>query len=142
MLQCTQDYRPGVNSKNYPDSWRIVGFAVPDKNESFCRAHNKFISGELLFSLGVLMGENRLVYMDHAATTFIKPEVVETMLPFERPFRESFFPVFNRQGRKNCGNCEGKACKGSWSQPRRNLLHFRGTESDNWAVKRNCFCQA
>jgi len=28
------------------------------------------------------MREKRFVYMDHAATTFIKPEVAESMLPF------------------------------------------------------------
>lgn len=92
---------------------------MPDKNESFCRAHNKFISGELLFSLGVLMGENRLVYMDHAATTFIKQEVVETMLPFLKDHfgNPSSLYSIGREGKEAVETAREKLAKALGASP-------------------------
>lgn len=120
-----------------------MGFAVPDKNESFCRAHNKFISGELLFSLGVLMGENRLVYMDHAATTFIKPEVVETMLPFLKDHfgNPSSLYSIGREGKEAVETAREKLAKALGASPEEIYFTSGGTESDNWAVKGTAFAR-
>lgn len=116
---------------------------MPDKNESFCRAHNKFISGELLFSLGVLMGENRLVYMDHAATTFIKQEVVETMLPFLKDHfgNPSSLYSIGREGKEAVETAREKLAKALGASPEEIYFTSGGTESDNWAVKGTAFAR-
>lgn len=87
------------------------------------------------------MGENRFVYMDHAATTFIKPEVIETMLPFLREHfgNPSSLYSIGREGKEAVETAREKLAKALGAKSQEIYFTSGGTESDNWAVKGTAF---
>lgn len=87
------------------------------------------------------MGDNRFVYMDHAATTFIKPEVVETMLPFLKDYfgNPSSLYSIGREAKEAVENAREKLAKALGARPEEIYFTSGGTESDNWAVKGTAF---
>lgn len=87
------------------------------------------------------MGENRFVYMDHAATTFVKPEVVETMLPFlkEHFGNPSSLYSIGRESKEAVEAAREKLAKALGARPEEIYFTSGGTESDNWAVKGTAF---
>ncbi len=89
------------------------------------------------------MGEKRLVYMDHAATTFTKPEVVEAMLPFlkEHFGNPSSLYSIGREGKENVETAREKLAKALGAKPEEIYFTSGGTESDNWAVKGTAFAR-
>lgn len=89
------------------------------------------------------MGENRFVYMDHAATTFVKPEVVETMLPFlkEHFGNPSSLYSIGREGKEAVEAAREKLAKALGARPEEIYFTSGGTESDNWAVKGTAFAR-
>lgn len=89
------------------------------------------------------MGENLFVYMDHAATTFIKPEVVETMLPFLKDHfgnPSSLYSV-GREAKEAVEAAREKLAKALGAKPEEIYFTSGGTESDNWAVKGTAFAR-
>ena len=83
------------------------------------------------------MSGNRAIYMDHAATTYTKKEVLEEMLPF---FTENFgnpssIHKFGRDVRKYVDNAREKVAKALGALPEEIYFTAGGSESDNWAVK-------
>lgn len=83
------------------------------------------------------MSGNRAIYMDHAATTYTKKEVLEEMLPF---FTENFgnpssIHKFGRDVRKYVDNAREKVAKALGADPSEIYFTAGGSESDNWAVK-------
>ena len=78
-----------------------------------------------------------IVYLDHAATTFTDPKVLETMLPF---FTENFG---NPSSPYNIANTSREAVDSARQQVATAInadtdeIYFTsgGTESDNWAIK-------
>lgn len=83
------------------------------------------------------MSGNRAIYMDHAATTYTKKEVLEEMLPF---FSENFgnpssVHKFGRDVRKCVDNAREKVAKALGADPSEIYFTAGGSESDNWAVK-------
>ena len=89
------------------------------------------------------MGETRLVYMDHAATTFTNPEVVETMLPFlkEHFGNPSSLYSIGREGRETVETAREKLVKALGAKPEEIYFTSGGTESDNWAIKGTAFAR-
>ncbi|WP_048128548.1 cysteine desulfurase NifS [Methanosarcina sp. WH1] len=89
------------------------------------------------------MGEKRLVYMDHAATTFTKQEVVETMLPFlkENYGNPSSLYSIGREGREALETSREKLSKALGARPEEIYFTSGGTESDNWAIKGTAFAR-
>jgi cysteine desulfurase len=87
------------------------------------------------------MGEKRFVYMDHAATTFTKQEVVETMLPFlkEHFGNPSSLYSIGRESKEAVENARAKLVKALGAKPEEIYFTSGGTESDNWAVKGTAF---
>ncbi|MDD4498596.1 MAG: aminotransferase class V-fold PLP-dependent enzyme, partial [Methanosarcinaceae archaeon] len=82
------------------------------------------------------MGDSRLVYLDHAATTFTNPEVVEAMLPFlkERFGNPSSLYAPARAARIALENAREQVAKALGAGPEEIYFTSGGTESDNWAV--------
>lgn len=80
---------------------------------------------------------DKVVYMDHAATTYVKPEVLEEMIPYftEKFGNPSSFYGISRDTQKAIDEARGKVAKGINAE--RSEIYFTngGSESDNWAIK-------
>lgn len=87
------------------------------------------------------MIKKRFVYMDHAATTFTKPEVAESMLPFlkERFGNPSSMYSIGREGKEAVEKAREQLAKALGAKPEEIYFTSGGTESDNWAVKGTAF---
>ncbi len=79
----------------------------------------------------------KFVYLDHAATTPVRPEVREAMLPFlgeECPGNPSSIHAAGRAARKALEDAREKIAGLLGTQPREIVFTSGGTESDNLAV--------
>ncbi|HSD94170.1 MAG TPA: cysteine desulfurase NifS [Syntrophales bacterium] len=77
------------------------------------------------------------IYLDHAATTPVDPEVIEAMLPF---FRETFgnpssIHSFGQQARSAVEDARGKVASFMRAKPAEIVFTSGGTESNNFAIK-------
>ena len=80
---------------------------------------------------------NKFIYLDHAATTATRPEVVEEMLPY---FTEKFgnpssvygFSTQNKEAITNARRIIGESLN---TDPANIYFTAGGSESDNWALK-------
>jgi len=80
---------------------------------------------------------NKAIYMDHAATTHVKKEVIDEMLPY---FNEVFgnpssVHLFGRNSRKAIERAREQVAKAINAKPEEIFFTSGGTESDNWAIK-------
>lgn len=89
------------------------------------------------------MGEKRFVYMDHAATTFTKPEVFEAMLPFlkDRFGNPSSLYSIGREGKEAVEAAREQLAKALGANLEEVYFTSGGTESDNWAIKGTAFAR-
>ncbi len=89
------------------------------------------------------MGENRFVYMDHAATTFTKPEVAEAMLPFVKEHfgNPSSLYSIGRENKEAVETAREQLARALRADPKEIYFTSGGTESDNWAVKGTAFAR-
>lgn len=81
---------------------------------------------------------NRLIYMDNAATTSVKPEVVESMLPYFTEEYANPSSIYNfAQKTKNAVEDARAVIADMLSADKPNEIYFTagGSESDNWALK-------
>ena len=82
------------------------------------------------------MGQ-RIVYMDHAATTFTKPEVLTEMLPYftERFGNPSSVYSLATESRQAVEAARGRVAKALGARADEIYFTAGGSESDNWALK-------
>ncbi|MDD3858241.1 MAG: cysteine desulfurase NifS [Methanoculleus sp.] len=82
-------------------------------------------------------GGRRSVYMDHAATTPVRPEVVEAMLPYfsERFGNPSSIYALAREAKEAVEEARGRVAAAIGATPEEVYFTSGGTEADNWAVK-------
>jgi len=83
------------------------------------------------------MGSQRIIYMDHSATTFVKPEVLYAMIPY---FTEHFgnpSSVYGiaRDSKKAIDAARVQAARALGADPEEIYFTSGGSESDNWAIK-------
>ena len=83
------------------------------------------------------MEQKRVVYMDHAATTPVRPEVVEAMLPYfsERYGNPSSLYALAREAKGAVEEARGRVARAIGAEPGEIFFTSGGTESDNWAIK-------
>ena len=83
------------------------------------------------------MGEQRTIYMDHSATTFVKPEVLEAMTPyFTKHFgNPSSIYSIARDSKKAIDAARMQTAKALGADPDEIYFTSGGSESDNWAIK-------
>ena len=79
----------------------------------------------------------KLIYMDHAATTPVHPQVLEAMLPYfhERFGNPSSVYTLAQEARQAVENARATAAQVLGCSPREVLFTSGGTESDNAALK-------
>lgn len=82
--------------------------------------------------------DKKRVYLDHAATTYVKPEVFEAMKPWftEMAGNASSIYWWGRESRKavEAARADVARCLGA-AEPREIYFTASGSESDNWAIK-------
>ncbi len=83
------------------------------------------------------MEEKRFIYLDHAATTAARPEVVEAMLPY---FTENFgnpssVYTFSQKNKAVITQCRDTIAKSLGAKSNEIYFTAGGSESDNWALK-------
>jgi len=83
------------------------------------------------------MGKQRIIYMDHSATTYTKEEVVEAMLPyFTRHFgNPSSIYGIARDSKQAIDTARARVAKAIGAEPDEIYFTSGGSESDNWAIK-------
>jgi cysteine desulfurase len=77
------------------------------------------------------------VYMDYSATTYVKPEVLEEMLPYftEKFGNPSSFYGISRETKRAIDNAREQVAKAINCLPEEVYFTGGGSEADNWAIK-------
>lgn len=80
---------------------------------------------------------DRNIYFDHAATTPVRTEVIEAMLPYfnEKFGNPSSIYSLGRDSKKAIEEARETVAKAINAQPREIFFTGSGTEADNWAIK-------
>jgi len=83
------------------------------------------------------MGDKRIVYMDHSATTYVKKEILEAMLPYYSEHFGNPSSVYSIAGdsRKAIDAARVQVADGLRADPDEIYFTSGGSESDNWAIK-------
>ncbi|MDD4254673.1 MAG: aminotransferase class V-fold PLP-dependent enzyme, partial [Methanofollis sp.] len=87
------------------------------------------------------MDMKRLVYMDHAATTPVKPDVLEAMLPYfsEKFGNPSSLYALARDSKEAVEHARAQVAAAIGASPDEIFFTAGGSESDNWAIKGTAF---
>ncbi|MBX4268808.1 cysteine desulfurase NifS [Clostridium estertheticum] len=80
---------------------------------------------------------NKSIYMDHAATTYVKPEVMEEMLPYFTKYfgNPSSIYTLARETKKAIDIGRDKVAKAINADSSEIFFTSGGSEADNWAIK-------
>jgi cysteine desulfurase len=84
-----------------------------------------------------LQGESRIVYMDHAATTYTRTEVLEVMIPYfhDRYGNPSSIYRIAREARRAVEAAREQVARALGAAPEEIYFTAGGSEADNWAIK-------
>lgn len=84
---------------------------------------------------------DRKIYMDHAATTYVKPEVLDEMLPYftDKFGNPSSIYFYGREAKEAIEMAREKVAAAIGAEPSEIYFTSGGTESDNWAIKGAAF---
>ncbi|WP_209691712.1 cysteine desulfurase NifS [Methanomicrobium sp. W14] len=85
--------------------------------------------------------EEHMIYMDNAATTPVRPEVVKAMVPFmtQNFGNPSSLYTIAQVSREAVSKARGQVADAIGADPKEIYFTSCGTESDNWAVKGAAF---
>lgn len=85
--------------------------------------------------------EKRRLYMDYSATTPVKKEVLEAMMPYYTTYfgNASSFHQFGREAKEGLDKAREQVAALINAQPREIFFTNGGTESDNWALEGTAF---
>lgn len=77
------------------------------------------------------------IYLDHAATTYVRQEVIEEMIPYmgEDYGNPSSLHIFGARSRKAVEGARARIAGVFHALPQEIFFTSGGTESDNWALK-------
>ena len=83
------------------------------------------------------MGAERTIYMDHSATTFVKPEVANAMIPYFTEYFGNPSSIYSiaRESKKAIDVARVQTAKALGADPDEIYFTSGGSESDNWAIK-------
>jgi cysteine desulfurase len=83
------------------------------------------------------MGAQRTIYLDHAATTFVKPEVLAAMIPYFTEYFGNPSSIYGiaRYSKKAIDTARVQTAKALGADPEEIYFTSGGSESDNWAIK-------
>lgn len=77
------------------------------------------------------------IYLDHAATTYVRQEVIDEMIPYMgEPYgNPSSLHIYGARSRKAIEDARARIAAVFHAQPQEIFFTSGGTESDNWALK-------
>ena len=80
---------------------------------------------------------NKNVYMDYAATTYIKPEVIEEMMPYFTEYfgNPSSIYSLSRETKRAFDKARDRVSKAINAESNEIYFTSGGSEADNWAIK-------
>ncbi|MBZ4644765.1 MAG: cysteine desulfurase [Petroclostridium sp.] len=80
---------------------------------------------------------DKFVYLDHSATTYVKDEVLQAMIPYftEKFGNASSIYSLGRESKKAIEEAREKVAKALNCEAREIFFTASGTEADNWAIK-------
>lgn len=80
---------------------------------------------------------DKLIYLDNAATTKVRPEVLNAMLPYYTEVYGNPSAIYSFAGKATAAVEEARATIASAINAKKEEIYFTngGTESDNWALK-------
>ena len=80
---------------------------------------------------------DKTIYLDHAATTYVKPEVFDAMKPYFCEYFGNASSIYSigRESKKAVEEAREKVAKALGAQPREIYFTGSGSEADNWALK-------
>ncbi|MDD5143474.1 cysteine desulfurase NifS [Methanoregula sp.] len=83
------------------------------------------------------MGEKRTVYLDHSATTYVRKEVLDAMVPYFTDHFGNPSSIYRIAGesRKAIDTARAQVAKALGAGPEEIYFTSGGSESDNWAIK-------
>jgi cysteine desulfurase len=83
------------------------------------------------------MADRRIIYMDHSATTYVRPEVMEAMAPYhaENFGNPSSIYRIARTSRNAVETARAQVAAAIGASPDEIYFTSGGSESDNWAIK-------
>ncbi len=83
------------------------------------------------------MGDQHIIYMDHAATTYVRPEVLEAMIPYHTGHFGNPSSIYGiaRDAKKTVESARAQVAKALGALPEEIYFTSGGSESDNWAIK-------
>lgn len=83
------------------------------------------------------MEQNQLIYLDNAASTRVKPQVVEAMLPYFTEEYANYSSIYGFAGRSAKAVEDVREELAAMLGANKNEIYFTagGSESDNWAIK-------
>lgn len=83
------------------------------------------------------MGEKRIIYMDHSATTYVRKEVAEAMAPFHAEHYGNPSSIYSiaRDSKKAIDAARLQVATALGADPDEIYFTSGGSESDNWAIK-------
>ncbi len=81
--------------------------------------------------------KNRVVYADHSATTAVRPEVLEAMIPYFTQQYGNASSIYQvaQESKMALEEARKQVAKGIGAKAREIYFTGCGTESDNWAIK-------
>jgi cysteine desulfurase len=83
------------------------------------------------------MGEKRIIYMDHSATTYVRKEVVDAMAPYHTEYFGNPSSIYSiaRESKKAIDTARVQVAQALGTDPDEIYFTSGGSESDNWAIK-------
>lgn len=83
------------------------------------------------------MGEQHIIYMDHSATTPVKKEVMDAMVPYFTDHFGNPSSVYGiaKESKKAIDTARAQVAKALGAAPDEIYFTSGGSESDNWAIK-------
>lgn len=84
---------------------------------------------------------DKLIYLDNAATTVVKPKVVEAMKPYFDELYGNAASVYRFAGKASKAVSEARSIIASYLGAKDKEIYFTGggSESDNWAIKATAY---
>jgi len=83
------------------------------------------------------MEQKRIIYMDHSATTYVRKEVLEAMIPYHSEHFGNPSSIYGiaRESKQAIDKARGQVAKALGAEPQEIYFTSGGSESDNWAIK-------